>query len=811
MEKHPIQVLEGKGSKLPFEPSKLYYRHLPSGEKIHRKWLSYSMQLNKVYCSCCMAFGDKGHRDSTFITGYDVSSKNVYKSVEIHENSNHHELAATAALQIQKGYDISTLLNTNQTKQQESEIQTRRLVIQRLIDIVLFIGMQGIAYRGDKAEAAYTLDSLQNHGNFLELVMLVAKYDVILQSHVKKCIEDSKKHRIKTKDKREATGKQSKRTTGRGSMLTFLSKTFINKLIKITSSMGRNIILKDLQDSIIYSVMVDSTQDIAVMDQLAVCVRYVVQGKVYERLLEIVVVNDSSGLALYELIKLNLSKCGIATPNIIACSFDGANNMKGCYNGLQAHLKKDNEDLIYTHCMAHVLNLVVADSTVKLLQAENLFGLVEESAVFLSSSHKRMAVWEKETKRKHTAHDKLYRVQKIGATRWWSKHKALSSIVDEEFLISENSVNSVKFFNFISVFKEISDGSFDSKSRFTARNLISQWSKFENLFLSFVLLDLFLVTSPVSKYLQSKTIDYALAWNLVQTLLQQVKDKRNDVHFEVLYAKTKTYARAVNLKLEENDIDIELQLDFERKRISKKKLMPGEKLKDEADSISTVQSYKIVYFDILDCARMSIEERFCANKDVLQDCSWLDPKTFDSMLKLEKFPTEALHSVSKLCKIERSRLLIELRQFAQQYRNFIAADPTKTYGDRCSDEECDLDATEEAEQNADIYCSENRQCFQCLTCAFSVLFELTQSGLFTNLYIAYKFVLTIPCTQVTCERVFSKLKIVKNRLRSSLGQELMSSLLFINVERDLFYDLDKNKIIDEVASTSELLTKKLLL
>lgn len=400
--------------------------------------------------------------------------------------------------------------------------------------------------------------------------------------------------------------------------------------------------------------------------------------------------------------------------------------------------------------------------------------------------------------------------KKIGATRWWSKHKALSSIVDEGFLISEDSVNSAKFFNFISVLKEISDGSFDSKSRFTARNLISQWSKFENLFMSFVLLDLFLVTPPVSKYLLSKTIDYALAWNLVQTLLQQVKDKRNDAHFEVLYAKTKTYASAVNLKLDENDIDVELELDFKRKRTSKKKLMPGEKSKDEADSISTVQHYKIVYFDILDCARMSIEERFCANKDVLQDCSWLDPKKFDSILKLETFPTEALHSVSKLCKIERSRLLIELRQFAQQYSNFIAAESTENYGDRSSDEEDDLDPTA-AEKNADIYCSENRQCFQCLTCAFSVLFELTQSGLFTNLYIAYKFVLTIPCTQVTCERVFSKLKIVKNRLRSSLGQDLMSSLLFINVERDLFYDLDKNKIIDEVAYTSELLTKKLLL
>lgn len=87
--------------------------------------------------------------------------------------------------------------------------------------------------------------------------------------------------------------------------------------------------------------------------------------------------------------------------------------MKGCYNGLQAHLKQDNEELLCTHCMGHVLNLVVADSTVNLLQAENLFGLVEETTVFLSSSYKRIAVWEKETKSKHKAHKKMQRLKKI--------------------------------------------------------------------------------------------------------------------------------------------------------------------------------------------------------------------------------------------------------------------------------------------------------------------------------------------------------------------------------------------------------------
>jgi hypothetical protein len=77
---------------------------------------------------------------------------------------------------------------------------------------------------------------------------------------------------------------------------------------------------------------------------------------------------------------------------IAASSFDGAAKMKGTYNGLKAHMLTDNPNLIYTHCMAHVLNLVKVDSTENCLLAENLYGLVEETAVFLSNSHKRMNV-----------------------------------------------------------------------------------------------------------------------------------------------------------------------------------------------------------------------------------------------------------------------------------------------------------------------------------------------------------------------------------------------------------------------------------
>lgn len=77
---------------------------------------------------------------------------------------------------------------------------------------------------------------------------------------------------------------------------------------------------------------------------------------------------------------------------MIGCSFDGAANIKGKYNGLQARMKKENENMIYTHCVAHMLNLVIDDSTAACQTAENLFGLVQESAVFISQSYKRTTI-----------------------------------------------------------------------------------------------------------------------------------------------------------------------------------------------------------------------------------------------------------------------------------------------------------------------------------------------------------------------------------------------------------------------------------
>ncbi|XP_025203525.1 uncharacterized protein LOC112600503 [Melanaphis sacchari] len=91
LERHPIQPLGSNGKQMPFNPSKLYYRALPNGEKILRKWISYSSILNKIFCASCMVFSDRISNDSPFVNGYTVKAKHVYKAAEEHENSKTHQ------------------------------------------------------------------------------------------------------------------------------------------------------------------------------------------------------------------------------------------------------------------------------------------------------------------------------------------------------------------------------------------------------------------------------------------------------------------------------------------------------------------------------------------------------------------------------------------------------------------------------------------------------------------------------------------------------------------------------------------------
>ena len=67
---------------------------------------------------------------------------------------------------------------------------------------------------------------------------------------------------------------------------------------------------------------------------------------------------------------------------------------------------------------------------------------------------------------------------------------------------------------------------------------------------------------------------------------------------------------------------------------------------------------------------------------------------------------------------------------------------------------------------------------------------------FPNLRTALQIMLAVAVSVASCERSFSKLKLIKTYLRSSMNQERLSDLALLSIEKATFDSIDYSTIID---------------
>ena len=67
--------------------------------------------------------------------------------------------------------------------------------------------------------------------------------------------------------------------------------------------------------------------------------------------------------------------------------------------------------------------------------------------------------------------------------------------------------------------------------------------------------------------------------------------------------------------------------------------------------------------------------------------------------------------------------------------------------------------------------------------------------LYPQLYKLLSLVIILPITSASAERTFSALKIIKNRLRSKMGDSWLVDCITINVEKEIAKSLKKEDII----------------
>ena len=87
-----------------------------------------------------------------------------------------------------------------------------------------------------------------------------------------------------------------------------------------------------------------------------------------------------------------------------------------------------------------------------------------------------------------------------------------------------------------------------------------------------------------------------------------------------------------------------------------------------------------------------------------------------------------------------------------------------------------------------------------LMSASEILHFVKAVDCYPNVSGTYRILLTIPMIVASAERSFSKLKLLKNGLRSTMLQERLNGLALCSIEKDILDKIDLDIVLEDFAS-----------
>ena len=135
------------------------------------------------------------------------------------------------------------------------------------------------------------------------------------------------------------------------------------EILQVLAMKVKNAIREEIGDSK-FSIIVDEARDESKREQMSIVLRFVdINGYVLERFFGLIHVKDTAALTLKEGIFSILSRHNLDIQNIRGQGYDGASNMRGEWNGLQALISNECPHAYYVYYLAHRLQLALVAAT----------------------------------------------------------------------------------------------------------------------------------------------------------------------------------------------------------------------------------------------------------------------------------------------------------------------------------------------------------------------------------------------------------------------------------------------------------------
>ena len=154
----------------------------------------------------------------------------------------------------------------------------------------------------------------------------------------------------------------------------YTSPTIQKEILHILASKIQNAVREEIGEEK-FCILVDEAQDKLKREQMAIILRFVDKnGFIKECFFHVVHVRDTTALTLKREICTVISRYKLHIENIQGQGYDGASNMRGEWNGLQALFLKECPYAYYVHCMAHRLQLALVTSSREVKVVHQFFG-----------------------------------------------------------------------------------------------------------------------------------------------------------------------------------------------------------------------------------------------------------------------------------------------------------------------------------------------------------------------------------------------------------------------------------------------------